>query len=292
MEIGWELYRSYLGVMHEGSLSGASRALGIAQPTVGRHIASLEKILGLSLFTRSQAGLLPTEAALALKPFADAMTASAAAFRREAECQVSGVQGTVRITASEIMGAEVLPPIITQLQSRYPALTVELVLANEVHDLLLREADIAVRMTQPRQDALVARRVGEIELGLHAHERYLQARGVPNDVEDLEHHSLIGFDEETLFIRTARQALPKWDREKFILRTDSDLAQLAMIRAGAGIGVCQIAIAKKTPELVRVLPQFRPVLNTWLIMHADLRKSPSCKATFDALFHGLHSYTN
>src|SRR3989344_2297172 len=132
-DIGWELYRSYLGVVQEGSLSGAARALGVTQPTVGRHIAALEQALGLVLFTRSQQGLLPT--------------------------------------ASEVIGVEVLPPILAQLQAEHPALTVELVLSNRVQDLLQHEADIAIRMTEPRQDALIARRVGSIPLGLHAHPR-------------------------------------------------------------------------------------------------------------------------
>lgn len=100
-EIGWELYRSYLGVLEEGSLSGAARAMGIAQPTVGRHVDALEKALGVTLFTRSQMGLLPTEAALALKPFAKTMHSAAAALKRVAESQGSGIQGTVRVTASE-----------------------------------------------------------------------------------------------------------------------------------------------------------------------------------------------
>src|SRR4051812_44950388 len=98
--IGWELYRSFLGVLQEGSLSGAARALGVAQPTVGRHVAALEKALGIALFTRSQLGLLPTEAALELRAHAEAMSASAAAFRRAAASQGDGVQGTVRVTAS------------------------------------------------------------------------------------------------------------------------------------------------------------------------------------------------
>lgn len=69
-DIEWELYRAFLGVLREGSLSGSARALGVAQPTVGRHVAALEKALGLVLFTRSQTGLLPTEAAFALRPHA------------------------------------------------------------------------------------------------------------------------------------------------------------------------------------------------------------------------------
>ena len=62
---GWELYRSFLAVLGEGSLSGAARRLGLSQPTVGRHVEALEQALGgLVLFTRSQNGLAPTDAAL------------------------------------------------------------------------------------------------------------------------------------------------------------------------------------------------------------------------------------
>ena len=167
--IGWELYRSFLGVLQEGSLSGAARALGITQPTVGRHISALEKSLGLALFTRSQTGLLPTEAALSLRSYAEAMNSTAAAFKRAADSHGEGVKGTVRIAASEVIGVEVLPPIMAGLQQKHPQLKVELVLSNRVQDLLRREADIAVRMTQPRQELLIARRVGTVALGLYAH---------------------------------------------------------------------------------------------------------------------------
>lgn len=291
--ISWELYRSYLSVLQEGSLSGAARALGVAQPTVGRHIDTLEQQLGVSLFTRSQQGLLATEAAQALKPFAQSMQANAAALLRAAEAQGSGVRGTVRISASEVVGAEVLPPVIAGLQEQYPELNVELVLTNRVQDLLHREADIAVRMVAPEQGSLIARRIGDIELGLHAHRRYLDARGTPQTLEQLTEHALIGFDQETPFLRSARHWLPQWRREHFTLRTDSDLAQLAMIRAGVGIGVCQVRVAQRDPALVRVLAHpFKPRLTSWLTMHEDLRNSPRCKVTFEALLSGLEQYVD
>lgn len=153
-DIGWELYRSFLGVLHEGSLSGAARALGVAQPTVGRHITALEKALGLALFTRSPTGLLPTDGALALRAHAEAMESTAAALERTAKSQGSGVRGVVRITASDVIGVEVLPPIIAGLRAQHPDLKVELVLTHLVQDLLRREADIAVRMTPPRRAVL------------------------------------------------------------------------------------------------------------------------------------------
>jgi len=290
-EIGWELYRSYLGVLEEGSLSGAARAMGIAQPTVGRHVDALEKALGVTLFTRSQMGLLPTEAALALKPFAQTMHSAAAALRRVAESQGSGIQGTVRVTASEVIGQEVLPPILAQLQDTHPDLTVELVLTSRVQDLLQREADIAVRMTQPRQEQLIARRVGAMPLGLHAHKRYLDKHGTPASLADLAQHALIGFDEETPFVRAARKAFPIWSRENFAVRTDNDMAQMALIRAGCGIGVCQVNLAARDRNLVNILPGSIPLsLETWLTMHEDLRNNPSCKVTFDALLKGLQDY--
>ncbi len=290
-DIGWELYHSYLSVLTEGSLSGAARALGIAQPTVGRHIAALEKALGVTLFTRSQLGLLPTDAALALQPFAQAMSTSATALKRAAEGQGSGIKGTVRITASEVIGVEVLPPILADLQTTYPDLKLELVLTNRVQDLLNREADIAVRMTQPKQEQLIARRVGQVDLGFHAHKAYLQLRGTPQTLADLAHHALIGFDEETPFVRAARKGFPLWSRDAFALRTDSDVGQLALIRAGCGIGICQNALAARDPQLVHLLPESLTIgLETWLTMHEDLRNTPRCKLTFDALLQGLQNY--
>ena len=291
-DIGWELYRSFLGVLQEGSLSGAARALGVAQPTVGRHIAALEKALKLPLFTRSQAGLLPTEAALALRSDAEAMASTAAALQRTAASQGEGVRGTVRVTASEIIGVEVLPLILTRLRTQYPELKIELLLSNRVQDLLHREADIAVRMLRPQQELLVARRIGEVELGLHAHQSYLQQHGTPHTRADLAQHALIGFDTETPFIRSVGKSLQGvFTRDNFALRSDSDLAHWALIQAGAGIGICQVALARRRPELVRLLPeQVTLPLETWITMHENLRHSPRCRATFDALVEGLEQH--
>lgn len=287
-DANWALYRTFLGVLEHASLSGAGRALGLAQPTVGRHIAVLEQELGLALFTRSPAGLTPTDAAQDLRVYVEAMRSNAAALRRAAGSHGDGVRGTVRISASDMIGVEVLPPVLAGLGARYPELRIELVLSNRVHDLLRREADIAVRMTQPRQDLLIARRVGTVELGLFAHADYLARRGAPAIPAELASHALIGFDEETPFLRAAKQWLPAWQRENFAQRTDSDVAQLALIRAGAGIGICQVAIAARDPRLVRVLANDVTIpLETWLVMHEDLRNSARCRVAFDALVEGL-----
>ncbi|WP_419793866.1 LysR family transcriptional regulator [Pseudomonas palleroniana] len=287
--IGWELYRSFLGVLKEGSLSGAARLLGITQPTVGRHIAALETALDVVLFTRSPTGLLPTAVAHTLRAHAETMERTAAALERAASSHGDEVRGVVRVSASEVVGVELLPPIITQLRREHPHLRVELVLTNRLSDLLQLEADIAVRMVRPSQEQLLARRVGLIEVGLHARDDYLEQRGVPLHMQDLANHSVIGFDQENAFIRSL--AIKGFERSTFALCSDSDLAQLALIRAGAGIGGCQVQLAKRDPRLRRVLPQFFALkLDTWVTMHEDLRNSPRCRVMFDALVAGLQHY--
>lgn len=290
-KIGWELYRSYLSVLNEGSLSSAARQLGITQPTVGRHIAALESALGVALFTRSQLGLTPTDAGLSLRPYAETMESTAAALERAATAHGEEVRGVVRISASEVVGVEVLPPIIEALRAVHPELNFEIVLNNRVQDLLRREADIAVRMVRPKQEQLVARRVGNIEVGLHAREDYLARCGTPRRTSELNAHTLIGYDQPNAFVRSASRFFQGFTREAFSICTDSDLAQLAMIRSGVGIGGCQVALAARDATLVRVLPSaFSMQLETWVTMHEDLRDSPRCRVTFDALVEGLKRY--
>jgi DNA-binding transcriptional LysR family regulator len=288
--VSWELYRSFLAVLSEGSLSGAARALDIAQPTVGRHVAALERSLGVPLFTRSQTGLLPMESALSLRTYAEAMSNSVAALERAASGQGSGVRGVVRVTASEVIGVEVLPRIIARLREKHGELQVELVLTDRMQDLLQREADIAVRMTRPTQGLLIARRIGHVGLGLYATRQYVKRHGAPETTADLQRHALIGFDQLTPFIRSAGKAFPALQRDAFAMRADSGLAQLALTRSGAGIGICQVPIAKRD-GLVRVLrKQFSLQLDTWIAMHEDLRSSLRCRVTFDALVEGLQEH--
>lgn len=288
-EPNWDLYRTFLAVLREGSLSGAARMLGLTQPSVSRHIDTLEETLGKRLFLRTQRGLAPTDAALELQPYAEALALTSAALLRAASgTSGDAITGTVRVSASEVVGVEHLPPILTGLRRQHPGLTVELVLSNRVDDLLRREADIAVRMVEPEQQALVARRCGTITLGFHARADYLEKRGTPRSPEDLASHDLIGFDRETPAIRAYLSRLPVPARPNFALRADSDLAQLAFIRAGFGIGMCQVPLAAREPSLVRVLPDvFSLDLGLWVVMHEDLKTSPRCRAVFDALAQGL-----
>jgi DNA-binding transcriptional LysR family regulator len=136
-------------------------------------------------------------------------------------------------------------------------------------------------------------RLGDITLGLYAHRRYLNRHGTPQRLENLNRYSLIGFDRETPAIRSMRRRVPGFEGIRFALRTDSDLAQLAAIKAGFGIGVCQLALASRDPGLIRVLPDdFDLKLGIWIAMHEDLRSTPRCRAVFDGLVTGLRDYVD
>lgn len=286
----WTLLCSFLAVLRRGSLSAAARDTGLTQPTIGRHIDELEASLGVALFTRSPAGLIPTEAARSLLPHAEAMETAFAALVRTARAGGDATQprGIVRISASEIMGTFVLPPILAEIRSRYPGIVFELALNNRTDDLLRRDADIAVRMTRPKQDGLVARKLGSVMLGLHAHRHYAERFGRPTSVEDLSRHHVVGFDRDDHSARSVAGGKLPISREVFSMRIDSDVAQIMSVRAGLGIGMMQKAMAKGDPELLPILEDEIIInLECWLAVHQDQRNLPPVRTVFDGLVAGL-----
>lgn len=287
----WDHWRSFLAVLEAGSLSGASRALVLTQPTVGRHIDALEAGLGAALFTRSRHGLAPTPLALSLAPQARAMAVAAQGLVRTASGERDQASGTVRITASEIVGTWVLPPLLARLRDRHPGIAIELALSNRNEDLLQREADVAVRMERPAQEAIVARRAGTVRVGLYAHRRYIAAHGMPQTVEEALAHALIGIDRDEGRIAGLSLGGRRLSRGHFSIRCDSDVAQLMAVKAGLGIGACHLALAADDPALVRVLPQAVAFdYAVWVAMHEDLRDTRRVRLVFDHLAAGLGAY--
>jgi DNA-binding transcriptional LysR family regulator len=104
---------------------------------------------------------------------------------------------------------------------------------------------------------------------------------------DLPRFDVIGYDTETPALRAMASRLAPLDQERFALRTDSNVAQFAAIRAGVGLGICQVAVARRDPALVRILPEISVMLPLWIVMHEDLKTSARCRVVFDALVAGL-----
>lgn len=284
----WNLMHSFLGVMEHGSLMSASRHLGGSQPTISRHIAQLEAQLGVTLFERTGQALTPTPTAHLIAERAQAMQGGADAIARLVAGRDAQAGGTVRITASQVVACHLLPPLLAQLRQAEPGIQIELVSTNEVSNLLRREADIAVRMVRPEQGSLVARRVGQVELGLYGAPAYLKRRGTPRSVADLAAHDLIGFDRDPTILRGFAAMGEPVTRERFCLRSDDHLAAWAAVRAGIGLGWAATYVAAGDPGVRRVLPDLAvPPLPAWLAVHREVRSSPRIRLVYEFLRDAL-----
>lgn len=290
-EPDWALWRSFAAVVANGSLSAAARDLGISQPTVGRHIETLEADLGLALFERSLSGLKPNTTALRLyEPVAQAQASLA-----EAAIMAEGAQddfgGTVRITASAIISSYVLPRLLLPIRERYPRIAIELVPSDSAENLLLREADIAIRMFRPTQLELVTRHLGDVPIVPAAHQDYVSRRGMPASIADLVAHDLIGFDRSDLIIAHAHRLGQPLTREHFMLRSDDQPQLWEMMKAGLGIGFAQANLLRLTPGMVAIpLELSIPPLEVWLTTHRELFTSHRIRAIYDALAEGLRIF--
>lgn len=284
--IDWTLWRSLLAVVEAGTLSGAARALGLTQPTLGRHVDTLEAQLGKRLFLRSASGLTPTPLALHLAEDARRMQHAAAAMTRRAK--TAGEEtGVVRIAASEIVGSYVLPPLLPAFHSAAPGIRLELDLAQTQADLVHHAADLAIRMTRPQQASLIARHLGQVALGLYAHPDYLARAGHPRAPHELRGHLLVGPQAPRDAAQLTAALGDVIGAEDFTLQTDTPAAQLQAVLSGAGIGVVQQGIARRH-GLVRLLPDLpTPEMEVWLVLHPDTRLLPPVRRVADYLAEAL-----
>jgi DNA-binding transcriptional LysR family regulator len=146
-------------------------------------------------------------------------------------------------------------------------------------------------MVRPTQRGLLARRIGVSRVGLYAHRNYLARFGAPRSIADLANHCVIGFDRDNRSFRGAGEFARGLTREDFGFRCDNDLAQLAALRAGVGVGGCQKNIARRTAELVNVLPDaIEYALEVWLVMHEDLKATRRVRLLFESLAAGLTDF--
>ena len=283
-DFDWSLIRSFLAALDQGSLLGAARALHSSQPTIGRHIAELESQLGVVLFERTGRGLLPSEMALRLADAARSMESGALQLARSVSGAQAGVSGTIRITASQPVACVLLPPILAKMRLALPEVQVELVVSNEVSNLLRREADIALRMVQPDQATLVAKRIGKVSLGAYAHRDYLRRRGTPKQPIELLAHELVGLDQsETIIQGFAAFGYPV-QRNQFALRTDDLMAYWEAVRAGLGVGFIADYVARTDSAVVPLLPMLKvPAIPMWLAVHREIRTSRRIREVYDFL---------
>lgn len=280
----WNQVRAFLATAEEGSFSGGARVLGLTQPTLGRQVAALEQDLGVLLFERIGRSLELTPSGLELLDHVRIMGDAAHRVSLAASGQSQTIEGVVRITATNVFAAYLLPPAIDRLHEIAPKLELEIVASNRIRDLQRREADIAIRHVRPEEPDLVARLVSEGDGNLYASERYLKRYGRPQSPDDLDGHYFVGsgnYDEMERYLNSLGISPAP---ENFRFGADCVLVMWEMSRQGFGMCLMGADIAAMTPGMKQVFPDMAPMkFPTWLIAHRELYTSRRIRLVYDVL---------
>lgn len=277
----WDDARIFLAIARAGSLSGASTALGLGVATVSRRLDRLESTLAMPLFSRHQSGYRLTADGQALLAPAETLEQAAQALGDAAHSQAQ-VAGVVRLATAENLANPLITPSLVPLFARHPGLRVQLVSGVQTLNLHRRDADLAVRMTQPEAGHVTIRRLGTLGFGLYGSAGYVQGRAGGNGSDPFEGDAFIGWDDRHAHLPAARWMAHALRRRPCRLETNTLSAQLAAAQAGLGLAVLPHFLARQA-GLVCVEPQLGADQPIWLAMHADLAHSRRVRAVADHL---------
>lgn len=290
VKFDWNRARAFLVTAEEGSLSAAARALDMAQPTLGRQVRALEAELNVVLFERTGSGLTLTPGGLELMEHVRAMGGAAGRVSITASGQSQSVEGTVRITATEVGSAFVLPPIIAELRLAHPGINIELAASNNVHDLRRREADIAVRSARPTDPDLIARRLRNTTACLYATKACLQRLGDLKTTDDLCNAEFIGFEDNQPFLDGLNRLGMNLTARNFPVLCANHLVQWELVKQGIGIGVMTAEVGDREPRVQWVAPWLDPFeIEIWLVAHRELNTSRRVRLVYDWLADNLEN---
>lgn len=286
--LDWNHLKAFLETAETGSLSAAARRLGLTQPTLSRQVAAIEQRMGVTLFERVGKAMALTPTGLDLLEHARAMGAAAESLGLAATGRAQAVEGVVSVSATDIVAAHLLPPLVRQLREQEPGIAIEVIASNALSDLLRREADIAIRHVQPKEPELIARLVREATAGFYASVDWVRAHGHPRSAAEAAGLPFVGADRSGQFLAHLRQHGLPLDESNFTCYADHSMAHWALVREGLGIGAMMDEVARDTPGIVRVLDDVPPVrFPVWLVCHRELRTSRRIRVVFDALARGL-----
>ncbi len=284
----WTALHYLVTVAEAGSLSGAARKLGVSQPTIGRRIEQLEQQLNSRLFNRTPKGLELTHTGDQVLIHARQMYDEARTIERIARGASRNVEGTVRVTMTDMMGNHWLPEKLPEFYRRFPGLRLEVVVENRYLDLIRREADIAIRFGRPEQLDLVIRRSVDVYYGLYASQGYLEKSGTPKNIRDLRTHFFVSYDETVFQIRKLKRVEKMVGYDRILNRSTTLEGVFQTVRKGVGIGITGCYFSDKDPQLVRVLAdRFNVAFPVWVVTHAELFKSARIKAVYNFIVEKL-----
>lgn len=286
----WDSYRIFLAVAETGSLSAAARQLSVSQPTVGRQIADLETRLGTRLFNRGSHGYSLTQAGVQIQEKVRVISDDISAVEHLVEGLDQGLSGRIRISATEGFGSYWLTRKLAEFQAEYPEILIDLILDVEVLDIKRREADIAIRLSNPKEEELVGRRAGYVGFGFYASCDYLDLFGRPKTIAELERHRFIDWNQRRngFILSEALKALI--GEADIVFRTDTVAAQIEAVRRGIGIMVAPHYIASQFTDTEQLLvEQTQQLEELWILTHRDLQQIPRIRILLDYLFKAVKS---
>jgi DNA-binding transcriptional LysR family regulator len=293
-KLSWDWIKSYVAVAEQGSVSAAAAHLQTNAATVSRQIAALEACLGAELFVRSRQGMQPTVVAQQLMVPARAMHQAMAALSLGAAGNDSTVQGLVRISASVSLANFLLPDVLSVLRGLHPGIRLEIIATDVPTNLLKRDADIAIRLLQPGQNDLIAKRVAWFTLGLYASHGYLKRRGTPKlDAQHLMGHEFIDVaPQRPLTAGFAKLGLAHLEQRVVCVCSDHASAW-QMVKGGIGISSSMKVVAEREPSVSAVLTDVKPGrFPVWLVTHRGLRQQPRTRLVYEYLAQALKSLSD
>jgi DNA-binding transcriptional LysR family regulator len=276
----WNDLRYFLAVRRAGTLAGAARALKVEHSTVSRRLSALEDALGAKLFLRGPDGFSPTPAGDRLLPLAESMEAAVTAIDRQVAKGDERVEGTVRLTTSEVFSGFVVKRL-GPLRERHPDLIVEVLSGNQAFDLSRGEADLAIRVMNTTDPELVVRKIVECGWAMYAAAGYLERRGAPASPEALAGHDVISFDETMARVPGALWLAAHGAGANVVLRGNSIMAVLNACLAGLGLTVLPCHLGDVEPTLVRVAPQVLGTRPMFLVVHPDMARVARVRVVMD-----------
>jgi DNA-binding transcriptional LysR family regulator len=291
----WNDLRYFLAVRRAGSLAGAARALKVEHSTVSRRLAALEESLGAKLFLRGPDGFTATPAGDALAPHAETMEAAAQAVTRKVAGGDERVEGTVRLTTSEVFSGFVVKRL-GRLRERHPDLVVEVLSGNRAFDLARGEADLAIRVMATNDPDLLVRKIVDAGWAMYAARSYVERRGAPPSPESLAGHDVIGFDDTMARVPGALWIAAHGAGANVVLRASSIMAVLNACIAGLGVTVLPCHLGDVEPTLARLAPDVLGARPMFLVVHPDMARVARVRVVMDfvvdmmtseaALLHG------
>ena len=249
-------------VVEQGGFSAAARALSMTPSAVSKLVARLEARLGLRLFNRSTRQLqLTAEGRVfyerSVRVLADLADAERGAAANDAP------RGRLSVNANVPFGEAALLPLVPAFLARYPEVTLDIVLTDEVIDLIEHRTDVAVRAGPLRNSSLVARKLGATRKSILASPAYLARHGTPCAPADLARHNCLGFNRtrtlNTWPLLEGGQPLSVSAVGNAQVSDGASLQRLAV----AGVGLARLALFHARDDiaagrLVPVLEDFNP----------------------------------